>query len=59
MDGAEYCRGYVQNWLQGGTIPERNEHGCGRIRSAHYPHPQLETQTLTLTVGHEFRLIEQ
>src|SRR5262252_6796377 len=24
MDGAEYCRGYIQNWLQGGTIPERN-----------------------------------
>src|SRR5438093_2001366 len=24
MDGAEYCRGYIQNWLQGGTIPERS-----------------------------------
>src|SRR5262249_2210098 len=24
MGGAEYCRGYVQNWLQGGTIPERS-----------------------------------
>jgi hypothetical protein len=24
MDGAEYCRGYIQNWLQGGVIPERS-----------------------------------
>ncbi len=24
MDGAEYCRGYIQNWLQGGTIAERS-----------------------------------
>jgi antirestriction protein ArdC len=24
MDGAEYCRGYIQSWLQGGTIPERS-----------------------------------
>src|SRR6266566_7316393 len=24
MDGAEYCRGYIQNWLQDGTIPERS-----------------------------------
>jgi hypothetical protein len=24
MDGAEYCRGYIQNWLQGETIPERS-----------------------------------
>jgi hypothetical protein len=24
MDGAEYCRGYIQNWLHGGTIPERS-----------------------------------
>lgn len=24
MDGADYCRGYIQNWLQGGTIPERS-----------------------------------
>jgi hypothetical protein len=24
MDGAEYCRGYIQNWLQGGIIPERS-----------------------------------
>src|SRR5499425_670850 len=24
MDGAEYCRGYIQNWVQGGTIPERS-----------------------------------
>ena len=24
MDGAEFCRGYIQNWLQGGTIPERS-----------------------------------
>jgi antirestriction protein ArdC len=24
MDGAEYCRGYIQNWLQGATIPERS-----------------------------------
>ena len=24
MDGAEYCRGYIQNWLQGSTIPERS-----------------------------------
>lgn len=23
MDGAEYCRGYIQNWLAGETIPER------------------------------------
>jgi len=21
MDGAEYCRGYIQNWLHGATIP--------------------------------------
>src|SRR3989449_9568573 len=24
MDGAEFCRGYIQNWLQDGTIPERS-----------------------------------
>jgi antirestriction protein ArdC len=24
MYGAEYCRGYIQNWLQGATIPERS-----------------------------------
>jgi hypothetical protein len=24
MDGAEYCRGYIQNWLAGATIPERS-----------------------------------
>jgi hypothetical protein len=24
MDGAEYCRGYIQNWLQGSVIPERS-----------------------------------
>jgi hypothetical protein len=24
MDGAEYCRGYIQNWLQGADIPERS-----------------------------------
>src|SRR5262245_48547634 len=24
IDGAEYCRGYIQNWLQGDTIPERS-----------------------------------
>ena len=24
VDGAEYCRGYIQNWLQGATIPERS-----------------------------------
>jgi len=24
MDGAEYCRGYIQNWLQGDVIPERS-----------------------------------
>src|SRR5215813_10352237 len=24
MDGAEYCRGYIQNWLHGSTIPERS-----------------------------------
>ena len=24
MDGAEYCRGYIQNWLQGSSIPERS-----------------------------------
>ena len=24
MDGAEYCRGYIQNWLAGATIHERN-----------------------------------
>jgi len=24
MDGAEYCGGYIQNWLQGSTIPERS-----------------------------------
>src|SRR5438128_2689355 len=24
MDGADYCRGYIQNWLSGATIPERS-----------------------------------
>ncbi len=24
MDGAEYCRGYIQNWLSDATIPERS-----------------------------------
>src|SRR5213594_1837747 len=24
MDGADYCRGYIQNWLHGSTIPERS-----------------------------------
>jgi antirestriction protein ArdC len=24
MPGADYCRGYIQNWLQGATIPERS-----------------------------------
>jgi hypothetical protein len=24
LDGAEYCRGYIQNWLSGATIPERS-----------------------------------
>jgi antirestriction protein ArdC len=24
IDGAEYCRGYIQNWLSGATIPERS-----------------------------------
>jgi len=24
MDGAEYCRGYIQNWLAGAEIPERS-----------------------------------
>jgi hypothetical protein len=24
LDGAEFCRGYIQNWLEGGTIPERS-----------------------------------
>jgi antirestriction protein ArdC len=24
MDGAEFCRGYIQNWLSGETIPERS-----------------------------------
>jgi len=24
MPGAEYCRGYIQNWLQGGVVPERS-----------------------------------
>src|SRR5262249_4617504 len=24
MDGAVFCRGYIQNWLQGETIPERS-----------------------------------
>ena len=24
MDRAEYCRGYIQNWLSGETIPERS-----------------------------------
>lgn len=24
MNGAEYCRGYIQNWLQGAVIPERS-----------------------------------
>src|SRR5881396_3689926 len=24
MDGAEFCRGYIQSWLSGATIPERS-----------------------------------
>src|SRR5437667_1094813 len=24
MDGAEFCRGYIQSWLAGATIPERS-----------------------------------
>jgi hypothetical protein len=24
LDGAEYCRGYIQNWLAGAEIPERS-----------------------------------
>jgi len=24
FEEADYCRGYIQNWLQGGTIPERS-----------------------------------
>src|SRR2546421_9079412 len=24
MPGAEYCRGYIQNWLAGAEIPERS-----------------------------------
>jgi hypothetical protein len=24
MDGAEYCRGYIQNWLAGADMPERS-----------------------------------
>jgi hypothetical protein len=24
MDGAEFCRGYIQSWLAGSTIPERS-----------------------------------
>jgi hypothetical protein len=24
MEGAEYCRGYIQNWLAGAEIPERS-----------------------------------
>jgi len=24
MDGAEFCRGYIQNWLSGSAIPERS-----------------------------------
>jgi hypothetical protein len=24
MDGAEFCRGYIQNWLAEATIPERS-----------------------------------
>ena len=24
MGGAEFCRGYIQNWLAGASIPERS-----------------------------------
>jgi antirestriction protein ArdC len=24
LPGSEYCRGYIQNWLQGGSIPEKS-----------------------------------
>ena len=24
LEGAEFCRGYIQDWLKGGTIPERS-----------------------------------
>jgi len=24
FEGAEFCRGYIQSWLKGGTIPERS-----------------------------------
>jgi hypothetical protein len=31
FEEADYCRGYIQNWLQDGMIPERSAttHICG------------------------------
>jgi hypothetical protein len=38
MDGAEFCRGYIRNWLSGSTIPERSAQkifaGADRILKA-------------------------
>ena len=38
LPGAEYCRGYIQNWLAGDTIPERSAqrifHAADRILKA-------------------------
>lgn len=31
LDGQEYCRGYIQHWLKGNEIPDRN---AGRIMKA-------------------------
>jgi hypothetical protein len=44
MDGAEFCRGYIQNWLAGAPIPERSAQrifaAADRILKAGIERPQ-------------------
>ncbi|PYS94374.1 MAG: hypothetical protein DMF64_01030 [Acidobacteria bacterium] len=41
LAGAEYCRGYIQNWLKGAPIPERSAqkifHAADQIIKAGQP----------------------
>ena len=38
LEGAEYCRGYIQSWIKGAEIPERSAqrifHGADQILRA-------------------------
>jgi hypothetical protein len=37
MNGAEYCRGYIQNWLQGATIERTTDfRGCRQDPESRY-----------------------